>query len=115
MIATREHVISKDSDLDAFFQMHPLHRFYGGENAYRREVYIDAIALAGLKLEKALNPLETDVNLFPQSMSDVKMRIARRLKLPSAALIPDVVLKTLGRFSDAPGRLYTFVARKPIA
>ena len=34
-IATREHVIFKDADLAVFLAEHPLHRLYGGENAYR--------------------------------------------------------------------------------
>ncbi|MGN6285702.1 MAG: class I SAM-dependent methyltransferase [Afipia sp.] len=113
MIATREHVISRESDRPAFFEMHPLHRFYGGENAYRISAYTSAITSAGLKLEKVLNPFETDINLFPGTKQEFKERIARRLSLPRAVIVPDVLLRILGQLSNAPGRLYTFVARKP--
>jgi SAM-dependent methyltransferase len=113
MVATREHVISKESDRAAFFEMHPLHRFYGGENAYRISVYISAITSAGLRLEKVLNPFETDINLFPGTKQEFKERIVKRLNLPRSVMIPDAMLRVLGRLSNAPGRLYTFVARKP--
>src|SRR6202040_1201267 len=33
-LATREHVIFRDADLAVFLAEHPLHRLYGGENAY---------------------------------------------------------------------------------
>lgn len=112
LVATREHVISKESDREIFWQQHPLHRFYGGENAYRYSTYADAIAKAELTLEKALNPFESDINLFPDTKTDMKTRIARRLGLPNWVNIPDVALTWLGAFSRSPGRLYTFIARK---
>ena len=40
-IATREHVISKKEDLPVFLANHPLHRFYGGENAFVLQKYLD--------------------------------------------------------------------------
>ena len=33
LIAAREHVISKEADLGAFLDQHPLHHLYGGEHA----------------------------------------------------------------------------------
>lgn len=114
-IATREHVISKEGDRNAFLAQHPLHHLYGGENAYRYATYVAAIADAGLKMERSLNPFETDINLFPGAKADLKASIARRLLLPSSNCVPDIVLRWLGKFNSAPGRLYTFVARKPLA
>jgi SAM-dependent methyltransferase len=111
-IATREHVISKEGDRDEFLKHHPLHRFYGGENAYRYATYVAAIRDSGFKLEKALNPFESDINLFPGSKAELKARIAKRLAVSNQNYIPDIVLYLLGRFNRAPGRLYTFVAKK---
>jgi SAM-dependent methyltransferase len=111
-IATREHVISKREDLGAFQANHPLHRLYGGENAFLLEEYKDAIRHAGITLHRVLNPLETDINLFPETTADVRRRAAAKIGFPFPALIPQLVLKVAGNLSDAPGRLYTFVGRK---
>jgi SAM-dependent methyltransferase len=114
LIATREHVISEEADRAAFLAQHPLHRLYGGENAYRKATYLAAIVNAGLTPERVLNPFESDINLFPGTQVELKARIARRLKLPGPQFVPDAVLGLLGWWSSAPGRLYTFVARKPL-
>jgi SAM-dependent methyltransferase len=111
-IATREHVISRDEDLEAFHASHALHRFYGGEYAYRLEEYVHAIASAGITLTQVLNPYASDINLYPETRADVKRRIAAKLRVVPAACIPDFALDLLGRLSNAPGRLYTFVGYK---
>lgn len=111
MIATREHVISAESDLPEFLANHPLHKLYGGENAFLLEQYRSAITNAGLRLERVLNRLESDINLYPTTTQDVKRRIAGRLRL-SPFLVPDFALKLAGSIGNLPGRLYTFVARK---
>jgi SAM-dependent methyltransferase len=112
MIATREHVISHRSDLDEFLRRHPLHALYGGENAFLLKEYLDAISGAGIELSEVLNPLASDINLYPETKELVKARMARKLRLPSAALIPDVVLSLKGKLMNDPGRLYTFFGRK---
>jgi len=47
-IATREHVISKKEDLSKFLENHPLHKLYGGENAFLLEEYKKVIENAGI-------------------------------------------------------------------
>ncbi|MFN0161663.1 MAG: class I SAM-dependent methyltransferase [Burkholderiales bacterium] len=113
-VAVREHVLSSRADLPAFLAAHPLHALYGGENAYLLAEYRSAIASAGLRIEHCLGPFSSDINLFPDSRSVVRARIARRLRLPSSRLVPDLALRALDWFSDAPGRHYSFVARKPV-
>lgn len=110
-IATREHVISRREDLPSFLAAHPLHGLYGGENAYLLEEYIAAIRDAGIRLGVVLNPFQSDINLYPETKAGLKRRIARRLGLPGL-WVPEWVLSWLGRRSNAPGRLYTFVGRK---
>jgi len=114
LIATREHVISRKGDLNLFLQAHPLHRLYGGEYAYLLDEYQTAIDLAGLKITKMLNPYASDINLFPDSRGEMKRRIAKRLHLPSSALIPGFLLDWLGSWSFQPGRHYSFIAVKPL-
>lgn len=110
-IATREHVISRYEDLPLFLASHPLHKLYGGENAYLLQEYLNAIKTGGLVLTSVLNPFQSDINLFPETVAGLRRRIATKLKLPTE-LIPLFVLGLLGAMSQAPGRLYTFVGRK---
>ena len=112
VIATREHVISSRRDLDEFLRNHPLHALYGGENAFLLEEYLEALRRAGITLSNVFNPLESDINLYPETKASVKTRIARKLRLPFASLIPDALLSLRGKLMDSPGRLYTFVGRK---
>jgi SAM-dependent methyltransferase len=111
-IALREHVISRSQDLQAFQDAHPLHHLYGGERAYRLREYERAIEDAGMSLRAVLNPLQSDVNVYPQTLPQIKQEIARRLHLPIAPLIPDAVLRLLGHLLSTPGRLYSFVAAR---
>jgi SAM-dependent methyltransferase len=109
-IATREHVISKTEDLPKFLASHPLHKLYGGEHAYLLDEYLDAIRGSGITLTRVLNPYQSDINLYPDTVSDLKRRLASRVYLP-ASLIPDFSLAALGAMSRVPGRLYTFVGQ----
>lgn len=110
-IATREHVISRMEDLPVFLASHPLHKMYGGEHAYLLDEYLEAISSGGLVLTKVLNPYQSDINLFPETISGLKKNLARRFHCPSI-LIPNFLLTRLGARSNVPGRLYSFVARK---
>jgi len=112
LIATREHVISRREDLPIFLASHPLHKLYGGENAYLLSEYLDAIRGAGIDITRCLNPRESDINLHPETTGSVKRRIAGRFGLPDERWIPDFALKFAGAISTAPGRIYTFVGRK---
>jgi SAM-dependent methyltransferase len=112
LIAIREHVISRREDLVAFLESHPLHSRYGGENAYLLDEYKKAISSGGVRLTRILNPLQSEVNIFPDTLQEIKRRIARRLAFPFPALIPDFALGLLGRFQRQPGRLYSFVGAK---
>lgn len=111
-VATREHVVSRREDVAAFQAAHPLHRLYGGENAFLLQEYLDAIAGGGIRVSRVLNPKESDINLYPETRAAIKRRWASRLMLPSPRLIPDALLRYAGSRSDAPGRLYTFAGRK---
>lgn len=112
-IATREHVISRKKDLPSFLDSHPLHRYYGGEHAYLLREYTEAIENAGLMISHVLNPLQTPINLYPATRDELKVRLARKLRLPFPHLIPDAALTLVGRWINTPGRLFTFVAKRP--
>jgi len=112
MIASREHVLSHRRDLDEFRRRHPLHSLYGGENAFLLVEYLDAIKAAGIRLDKVLNPLESDINLYPDTRDSVKTKIAQKFHLPSPKFIPDVLLSLRGKLINTPGRVYTFFGYK---
>ncbi len=113
LIATREHVISRKEDLPTFLDSHPLHRYYGGEHAYLLREYTDAIERAGLKIGDILNPLETPINFYPATRDELRARLAGKLRLPFPRLVPDAALTLAGRWINTPGRLFSFIARKP--
>lgn len=110
-IATREHVISRAEDLPVFLATHPLHKLYGGEHAYLLDEYLTAISRGGLALTKVLNPYQSNINLYPETISGLKKNLARKFRCPSF-LIPNILLTQLGARNQTPGRIYTFVARK---
>jgi SAM-dependent methyltransferase len=111
-IATREHVISRREDLSAFLDAHPLHRLYGGENAFLLSEYTGAIQGGGIALDQVLNPQESDINVYPETLDDVRRRIARRFHWPLPGLISDGLLAWQGARSDYPGRVYSFVGHR---
>jgi SAM-dependent methyltransferase len=111
-VATREHVISRRNDLQTFLNNHPLHRFYGGENAYRLSEYKAAILKSGLILDRVINPFQSDINLFPETINSVKSRFRTKLRYVPRRFISNTALSFFGACSRTPGRLYSFVAKK---
>lgn len=122
-VATREHVLSKKSDLQSFLDAHPLHFLYGGENAYLLSEYTAAIKASGLKLRKTIGPLESVINYSPMTPSEFQAQVATALsRLLGSALGQRLAQQRTvqwgyGRYqtlrSHTPGRLYSFLAVKP--
>jgi SAM-dependent methyltransferase len=118
LVAAREHVISKPADLPAFFDAHPLHRLYGGENAYTLEQYRGALEAAGLRVDSVLGSFDSVVNYAPYTRDTLRDAIGRRLRrlpaggLAAAMLLNDTAFPRVLRVANAldrrPGRLYTF-------
>jgi SAM-dependent methyltransferase len=123
LIAAREHVISKETDLEAFLDQHPLHHLYGGEHAFVLDRYIGALRAAGFSAIEVLAPLKSPINLFPYTIETLRTAVVERLtsKIPvkpvwRAALASESVFRSLlsmaERFDHRPGRLYSFVCHK---
>ncbi|MEH2526339.1 MULTISPECIES: class I SAM-dependent methyltransferase [unclassified Bradyrhizobium] len=123
LIAAREHVISKEVDLEAFLDQHPLHHLYGGEHAFLLDRYIGALKAAGFSAIEVLAPLKSPINLFPYTIETLRTAVVERLssKIPvkplwRAALASKGVFMSLlsvaERFDHRPGRLYSFVCHK---
>lgn len=110
LLATREHVISKKQDLNKFLDSHPLHHLYGGENAHLLREYEGCLQKAGFEIVRIMNPFQSDINLFPETKEQLKKRILLTF-LPDR--IVDPFLGFLGMVIRTPGRLYSFLCRKP--
>lgn len=114
LLATREHVISRAEDLDAFLDGHPLHGLYGGEHAYLHGQYRQALTAAGFKLTRTLATYDSAINLYPVTFAELKEKVERKLtfKIPDA-IFRNLVIPLLNLTHGEPGRLYTFMGRKP--
>lgn len=124
-IAVREHVISKVEDLPTFLDLHPLHKLYGGENAFLLSQYETAITTAGFILKEVLAPLESAINFAPYTRARLQEELAVRLTrgMPilkqimiwslSAPIVWAMVRPLLQRIDHRPGRLYSFIAQRP--
>jgi SAM-dependent methyltransferase len=119
----REHVISKEEDLDRFLAQHPLHRLYGGENAFPLPRYVGALRGAGFAAIDVLPPLESPINLFPYTAETLRLAVIEKLarKIPLAPFwrgvfasqrLFDMLLKGAERFDHRPGRLYSFICTR---
>lgn len=125
LFVAREHVISKAHDLSKFLRDHPLHHFYGGENAFLRSDYINAFKCSSFKLQKTLLPLESPINYSPYtkkifiekinsfSPSFFKFFISKVLSfLFKSAFFWYIVSHVFEQFDNRPGRLFSFILQK---
>lgn len=125
LLAIREHVITRAQDLPAFLDDHPLHRLYGGENAFLPDVYTDAIREAGFELDAVLKPFDSAVNYAPFTRDSLRREIASRIgaRVPALQGLVELALSVpifwlLGKclmnsIDNRPGRLHSFQAHKP--
>jgi SAM-dependent methyltransferase len=124
LVAIREHVISHTDDLSRFLEQHPLHRLYGGENAFLLRRYVTAIRQAGFTQLEVMSPWHSPVNFAPYTLDRLQNELARRfsmripavyglvralLSLPGMWLLARNILASIDR---RPGRLYSFVAER---
>lgn len=123
LVAVREHVISSSRQLAPFLAQHPLHRLYGGENAFRRDEYVGSLRHAGFTEVRALGPFASIINYSAASQVSLRERVVREcaLRVPGGASLgrllvsPPVFFALLGALNlvdRRPGRLYTFLARR---
>jgi SAM-dependent methyltransferase len=122
LLSTREHVADDEQQLIAFRAEHPLHRLYGGENAYPLDRYLQSFAKAGLGIRETWGPLESILNFFPGTEEE------RQVSLRQVANHSYLRLGRLFGWSDrfqqtqlrrhtqrdrTPGRIYSFLVEKP--
>ncbi|MFI5150575.1 MAG: class I SAM-dependent methyltransferase [Bacteroidia bacterium] len=133
LLTIRDHVVYDEKDKEWFLNEHPLHRFYGGENAFTEAEYKQAMQHAGLEIKQTLRYYDSPINYFPLSKTELeadsaaykeglKTSLRRRLgPLASSGLL----LRWYKAFTESrngmpfdekhvAGRMYTFVATKAI-
>jgi len=128
-IITREHVISSREDLAVFLATHPLHKLHGSENAFLLKEYIQSITATGLRIIKTLKPFSSVINYYPMCHEQMVMMyrtaLCRRLGATIAQILTDehhivgtwmlkVLAEYFSRRSNTPGRMYSFIAEKPL-
>ncbi len=113
-MTTRDHVIKNEADKEAFLERHPLHKFYGGENAFTYKEYTDAIKNAGLHITASFGPSESPINYDPWDKDKIKAVITQKLgKIFALTPVVNMAWKyQMRRLTNLPGRLYSFVAIK---
>lgn len=132
LFTIRDHVIFNEEDKKWFLEMHPLHKFYGGENAFKPEEYKTAMQQAGLTILKELKFYDNVINYFPMNIAnadtvmaerDRKLKEALRKKISFLAELPFVLdlykLKNGAKRTEEtpderkmPGRMYSYIAQK---
>ena len=121
LVSSRDHVISGPEQLQDFLDHHPLHSLYGGENAFTLAQYRKALRDAGLTLEQEIGSLNSVINYAPFTAETLRAEVARRLgparRAAELALRPapvfNAALRVLSAIDRRPGRLVSFVCRKP--
>jgi SAM-dependent methyltransferase len=122
-LATREHVVRSDAELEAFLAGHPEHVLAGSEHAYRLDDYVGAIRRSGLQLTRLIGPWDSVINTWPD-ISDPRALeaistglLARRFGRFGRAIAAVPGARTLARRRFAqdhwvPGAEHSFLCRK---
>ena len=123
LLTWRDHVISRPSDIEAFFDRHPLHREYGGENAFLLSQYQSALDQAGLVTLSRWRHFDDILNYDPQPLAAqlsarLEQTLPRWLSRPIGDLLGSSTLRPLTQgclsaLDRRPGRHIAFLARKP--
>lgn len=118
LLATREHVVNDEAQLEHFLASHVLQPLHGGEHAYRLGEYLAAIEAAGLRVARCFAPYDSVINHFPETNDQVKWKVLEALRGrygPAASLLVRLRYfeergrRRLSSDCDFAGRLYSFL------
>lgn len=123
LLAVREHVLSRNEDLPRFLAQHPLHKLYGGEHAYLEAEYRAALVDSGFVVT-TLRSFDSPINYFPHTDEALRNKLIGPLRrvpvlgavakaLVSPQPIFNMILGLMSWADQRPGRLYSFICRKP--
>jgi SAM-dependent methyltransferase len=122
-LGIREHVVYDAKDRLRFLESHPLQKYYGGENAYTENEYLNAINKAGLILKHVYKYFDTVINYYPVKSENLSLKIQLNKKIGRLSdyrvfqnLYKKIWELRYGKFLDErriAGRMYSFVCVKP--
>ncbi|WP_028526430.1 class I SAM-dependent methyltransferase [Runella limosa] len=115
LFTTRDHVIKDAYDKQIFLKKHPLHGFYGGENAFRLTEYREAFAKASMQILEDLSPSQSVINYDPWNKKRLADLIGNKIGRTFATQqwLVDIGWQALMfRQERLSGKLYSFIARK---
>ncbi|GAC1706221.1 MAG: hypothetical protein NVS9B7_14580 [Flavisolibacter sp.] len=119
-ITIRDHVIIDEEDKRWFLDSHPLHKFYGGENAFTEIEYTEAMTRSNLDVKKIIRFFDSEVNFFPISSKEIKSaKIKHKIYQFLISMLPNQISGYFKKKSNSmlkeenfPGRMYSFIAIK---
>jgi len=122
ILTLRDHVINNKKQLLKFFDKHPLHHLYGGENAYTIAEYRAAFISAGIKIKKEIKSFDSVINYDPMTKDEIYqniLNISGPLKFIVKILLQVLSFKFICSFlafiDNRPGRLISFIAQKKVS
>ncbi|MDA9267064.1 class I SAM-dependent methyltransferase [Salibacteraceae bacterium] len=129
-LTIRDHVVNDRVDLESFLNHHPLHKFYGGENAFTEGQYLEAFTDAGFRILKIYKHYDSVINYAPLTKlevdtipSELQKKLSRyigklafkRPVLKFVRFVYDLLGRKLYDEQIIPGRLRSFILTKPEA
>jgi ubiquinone/menaquinone biosynthesis C-methylase UbiE len=114
LLTVRDHVVKDYKEKKQFLKNHPLHKFYGGENAFTLDEYKNSFINAGFVIKLILEPTDNVINYSPWSKSRLSQILKKRFgNWATTLLIVNLIwIFIMYRQKKMPGRLYSFVLKK---
>lgn len=128
LLTIRDHVVIDASDKEWFLEKHPLHKYYGGENAFTAADYKKAITNAGALIKKELKYYDSVINYFPMTPLEKdnlqeertkkqQKKLSKKLgKIGNIPLVWWLYKRTSGyqplNENHIPGRMYSYISVK---
>ncbi len=109
-ITVRDHVVFDSKDKEWFLEMHPLQKFYGGENAFSAEEYKSAMKKAGLEVVQEFKHFDSVINYFPSTKDEIENYQKNQTKLREAHLIHKIGF--LGKISFLKKLYHLYLDKK---
>jgi SAM-dependent methyltransferase len=116
VLTLRDHVVSSEAQKPAFLEGHPLHRHYGGENAFMLSEYQGALEAAGIKIDQRFLSFQSVLNFDPSTPEDIMKKMAGLAGPLSGVMhfgltsLPQAFGLSIAALADRrPGRLVSYL------
>ena len=110
LLTVRDHVIKKEADKKTFLDSHPLHKYYGGENAYTLVEYTSTMKKVGFNVVEQLRPFDSPINYAPLRTDDIRKKMRFMGKYDFGLKLG--IMYLANKYKNTPGELHSFVCIK---